>query len=117
MVVCVEPLLQSERLDVAILSLIASCHSEICADVREAQILISLRNDTEKESRVEHVVVEREVIRRDVRDAGFLLLKKTALPYLFRDGQKFVPADLASEIFLGRELEFPVLAYSGITYN
>ena len=62
MVVRVEPLLHRESLNIALLTLIASCERKVCLKFRKAKILVSLRDNVEQKCRIKNVVVEGEIV-------------------------------------------------------
>ena len=105
-VVRVEPLLHREGLYVALFSLVTMGRGEILFEIAKLEFLVTFWNNAEQERRIEHVVVEREIVRRNKVDAGGLLLCPTVLTNFGGDVLELRFGDLALEELFAGELEF-----------
>ena len=117
MVVRIEPLLHREGLDVTLGSLVAVGRGKIGLEGGKAEFLVTGRNGTEQESRIENVVVEREIVGRNERDAGSLLLLPTVLADFSGSFLEFRFGNFTLKELFTSKLEFASLANARETDN
>ena len=117
MIVCVEPFLHRQRLHVAQLALIAVGCGKICFELRQSEQTVALWHGTKQKRRVEHVVVEREIVRRNKVDASLLLLLPSVETDFGSHLAKFVFRYFALEKLLARKLQFALFSYARESYN
>ena len=110
MVVGVEPFFHGSCTDITFFPLVTARQGKVFFKVGQVQGLNRLGHNVEEDSRVQNIVIVREVVAWNLSDTSFFDNLPVLSPQVFGCSQELFLSDFLTEVFFSDKFQFAVLA-------